>query len=172
MLTLKGDFRKIAKVRIGLQWMRRSLRQITQVVGDAALDELRTGIAEGRAPDGAAWPATSEGRKALQGGMAASWTLTVNGLRASLRTSHDGAGMHQRGGVIVAKRKGTGRDGAGRFTRGRRGVLAFVVGGRKVFARKVKIPQRRMTPQTGTLERWEPRVAHVVQDHLSRRIGL
>lgn len=172
LVTVKGDFRKIAKVRIGIEGARRHLRRITQAVGDAALEELREGIAAGCAPDGTAWPPTTDGRKALQGGMAASWGVTVNGLRASLRTSHEGAGMHQRGGVIVAKRKGSGRDAGGRFTQGRPGVLVFVVGGRKVFARKVKIPRRRMTPMTGTLERWAPRVVRVVQEQLAREVGL
>lgn len=166
-MAVRGDYAKIAKVRLGIERAGGRVAVLTRVVGEAALEALRDGFDRGRAPDGAAWARTTDGRRPLGGSLAASWALRVSGTVASLRSDHVGARLHQRGGVVVAKRGGAGRDAAGRFARGRLGVLAFTVGGRKVFARKVTIPQRRMHPAAGTLEGWAEPIAARVRAHFA-----
>lgn len=172
-VDIRGDFAALARVSMGLDRVSRSLMpRLTRVLGAEALVALREGMAEGRGADGSVWKRTTEGRLALQGGMPGSWRATATRTVASLRTQHEGAGTHQRGMVITAKRGARGRDARGKFTRGSLGVLAFTVGGRKVFARKVTIPKRRTTPLNGTLGRWAPRLVSVAQTALRAEVKI
>ena len=159
-VDVRGDFARLARVSMGLERISRSLMPVlTRVVGAEALVALREGMAEGRGADGVAWKPTTDGRKPLQGGMPGSWGVTATRTTASLRTQHDGAGTHQTGKVIRPKMR-----------RGSLGVLAFVVGGRKVFAKKVTIPKRRTTPLNGTLGRWAPRLVSVAETALRAEV--
>ncbi len=172
-VDVRGDFAALARVAMGLDRVSRNLMpRLTRVIGEEALVELRAGMAEGRGADGVTWKRTTEGKLALQGGMPGSWGVTASRTVASLRTQHEGAGTHQKGMVIRPKRRRGGRDAAGRFTSGAAGVLAFVVGGQKVFAKKVTIPKRRTTPLNGTLGRWAPRLVSVAETTLRAEVKI
>jgi phage gpG-like protein len=152
-----GDFAKLHRLAASMEAAAGAFPRLVRLVGEAALEELREGIAAGRDPAGAKWPATTEGKRALGGGMAASWVLSVEGDTARLSTEHEGAGAHQTGKVITPKTKP---------------LLAFQIGERKVFAKRVTLPQRRMHPRSGSLESWAPRLRRVAVDELSAAIGV
>ncbi len=160
---VKGDWPKLERVRVRLEGLGRgeSRVRLVRAVGETALTELRKGFERGAAPDGAGWKRTTDGKRPLAG-FERYWSLRYAGSVAQLASDHPGARAHHRGAVILPKRGGVGRDTRGKFTRGKMGVLAFTVGERKVFARKVKLPSRRMTPRSGTLEGWVQPIADAV----------
>jgi hypothetical protein len=162
-----GDWNVIQRVRVAVGGMARGARpRLLRVVGVAAWRELAAGFDRAADPSGAAWAPTRAGGQPLAG-YDRHWTLRFTGNGAQLASDHPGARIHQKGGVIFPKRGGVGRDAKGKFTRGRLGVLAFMVGGKKVFAKKVKIPARRMTPRNGTLEAWAAPIAAAVDAELT-----
>lgn len=141
-VTIQGEFGALRAFRLAVRDVARpaSRRLVLADVGRTALAELRKGFSAQRSPDGDAWPATTDGRAALGGSMASSWSFSVAGRSVRLVSFHRGARTHQRGMTIRPK--------------GPAGVLVFQIGGRTVFARKVKIPRRRMTPRNGSLGAW------------------
>lgn len=158
MEGLTGDWAALRRLRAGVDDVaREGFGRVVRLVGDATLEAVQDGHAQGRDPSGVSWPSTTDGRRALQGGFSASWRMTVSGNVVTLATSHDGANAHQSGMVITPKTKR---------------ALAFVVAGQKVFARKVKIPQRRMHPSGGTLETWAPHLRAVATNELAAVIGV
>ena len=87
-------------------------------------------IAGGPSPDGAAWKPNREGRKPVlhrSGALARSIDYAVSGNQAVVGSGLVYAAIHQYGGTIVPK--------AGK-------ALAFKVGNRNVFAKKVTMPAR------------------------------
>lgn len=84
---------------------------------------------EKTAPDGSAWPANRAGTSILMrsGMLANSIDYAVSATQAIVGTGLRYARIHQHGGVIKPKAAK---------------VLAFKVGGRTVFARKVTMPKR------------------------------
>lgn len=164
---VQGDWPRLERVRVSIDGMHRGDRaRLVRVVGTAAETAFRAGFDRGAAPDGSAWAPTREGGTPLAG-FEQHWTLRYRGSIATLASDHPGARAHQRGATILPKRRGVGRGAGGRFTKGTLGVLAFVVGGRKVFARKVKIPARRMTPRNGSLEGWVTPIRAAVEAELT-----
>jgi hypothetical protein len=158
MEGLTGDWAALRRLRAGVDDVaREGFGRVVRRTSEAVLDAVHEGHAQGRDPSGASWASTTDGRRALQGGFPASWRTAISGNVVTLATSHDGAGAHQRGKTITPK---TAR------------VLAFVIGGQKVFARKVKIPQRRMHPSGGTLETWAPRLRVAALDELAAVVGV
>ncbi len=86
--------------------------------------------AGGPSPDGAAWKANIEGRKPMlyrSGALARSIDYAVSGNQAVVGSGLIYAAIHQYGGTILPKK-------------GDR--LAFRIGNRQVFARKVTMPAR------------------------------
>ena len=160
---VKGDWPKLERVRVRLDGLGRgeTRLRLVRAVGETALQELRAGFERGHGPDGATWARTTEGKPALRG-FDRHWTLRYAGAVVQLVSDHPGARAHMRGAVILPKRGGVGRGPRGKFTKGKLGLLAFTIGGRKVFAKKVKLPSRRMTPRNGTLEGWVQPIADAV----------
>lgn len=171
-MPIRGNFEALARVRIGVDGLASNgLGRLVRVVGDAAVAELRAGFSEAHDPSGSAWKSTTDGRKPLQG-FDRHWTLTLGRGVARLSSNHPGARAHQLGAVIVPRRRSRGRDTGGRFTTARGGVLAFVIGGAKVFARKVVLPKRRMTPRNGSLEGWARGIEGAVNAELALMAGV
>ncbi len=160
---VKGDWPRLERVRVRLDGLGRgeTRLRLVRAVGETALQELHAGFERGHGPDGAGWKRTTDGKRPLAG-FERYWSLRYAGSVVQLASDHPGARAHHRGAVILPKRGGVGRDTRGKFTRGKMGVLAFTVGGRKVFAKKVKLPSRRMTPRSGTLEGWVQPIADAV----------
>lgn len=87
-------------------------------------------IAGGPAPDGSAWAPNIEGRRPIlhrSGALARSIDYAVSGMQAIIGSGLVYAAIHQFGGTIVPK-------SADR--------LAFRIGNRQIFARKVTMPAR------------------------------
>lgn len=103
------------------------LESLARMMRDAIRERL---IAGGPSPDGAAWKPNSEGRRPIlhkSGALARSIDYAVAGMQAVVGSGLIYAAIHQFGGVIVPKAKRT---------------LAFMIGNRPVFARKVTMPAR------------------------------
>lgn len=128
------------------------LPRLVRVVGRAALEELREGFAGSRGADGTGWPSTTEGRKPLVG-FGKHWRLVIAGGALRLTSDHPGARAHNYGATIVPKNDLK--------------ALKFTIGGRTVFARKVRLPKRRATPKNGSLQGWAPRLRKVAVDELA-----
>lgn len=160
---VEGDWPALQRVRVRLDGLGRgpTRLRLVRVVGETALTELRAGFDRSHGPDGATWARTTEGKPALRG-FDRYWTLRYAGAAVRLVSDHPGARAHMRGAVILPKRGGVGRG-----PRGKLGLLAFTIGGRKVFAKKVKLPARRPVPRNGTLQRWARPIEDAVDQELT-----
>ncbi|MFD2676075.1 phage virion morphogenesis protein [Camelimonas lactis] len=103
------------------------LESLARLIREQTVDRLTSG---GPAPDGSAWKPNLEGRTPIlhrSGALARSIDYTVSGMQAIVGSGLIYARIHQQGGVITPKSA-------------RR--LAFTVGGKPVFVRKVTMPAR------------------------------
>ena len=103
------------------------LESLARLIQQSARERL---IAGGPAPDGSAWAPNLEGRRPVlhrSGALARSIDYAVSGMQAVVGSGLIYAAIHQFGGTIVPKK-------------GDR--LAFQIGGRQIFARKVTMPAR------------------------------
>lgn len=165
---VEGEWPRLERVRVRLDGLGRgeTRLRLVRAVGETALQELHAGFERGHGPDGATWARTTEGERPLVG-FERHWTLRYTGTAIQLVSDHPGARAHMRGAVILPKRGGAGRDSRGKFTKGKLGLLAFTIGGRKVFAKKVKLPVRRPVPRNGTLQRWARPIEDAVDQELT-----
>lgn len=137
---VRGDFAALTRLRTGVERLAdNGFARLVRVVERAADRELRAGFAGSHDASGAAWPETTDGRPALVT-YGKHWTTRSAGNVVSLSSNHIGARAHQLGATI----RPLTADG----------VLAFTIGGRKIVARKVVLPARRVTPRNGSLETW------------------
>lgn len=103
------------------------LESLARLIQQSVRERL---IAGGPAPDGSAWAPNLEGRRPVlhrSGALARSIDYAVSGMQAVVGSGLIYAAIHQFGGTILPKK-------------GDR--LAFQIGGRQVFARKVTMPAR------------------------------
>lgn len=113
-------------------------------------------IAGGPSPSGAAWAPNKEGRKPIlhrTGALARSIDYAVVGMQAVVGSGLVYAAIHQFGGTIVPKK-------------GDR--LAFRIGNRQIFARKVTIPAR---PYVGLSGSDRDELVRAAVLHLRRLFG-
>lgn len=161
MSGLVGDWQKLHRFASGLEAVggagRAGFPRLVRLTGRAAFEALREDFSNSHDASGSTWPRTTDGRAALVG-FGKYWRLIIAGNAVRLSSNHPGARAHQLGATIVPT--------------GAAGLLAFTIGGRKVFARKVKLPARRATPRNGGLDAWAPRLRKVVVDDLAAAIGV
>lgn len=103
------------------------LEALARLIRESVRERL---IAGGPSPDGAAWAPNSEGRTPIlhrSGALARSIDYAVSGMQAVIGSGLIYAAIHQFGGTIVPQ-------SASR--------LAFSIGNRLVFAKKVTMPAR------------------------------
>jgi phage gpG-like protein len=160
-----GNFSGLALLRgrVGHLQTAAMRAELAQVMGAAAMKEYSDGFRKSRDPYGNKWaPLKLRRGKPLQ---------NTGRLRASaaLNAAHDGftivvtadyASTHQRGAVIVPKRKR---------------LLAWRVGRRRFFAKRVYVPKRQMLPEarTGGLGPiWTKAIATAGQELLNRQFQL
>ena len=132
----------------------RSLPLVQKRVGATLVSLVKQGFAAGRSPDGGAWKPVKRGGRPLRktGKLANSTHAVITGGAVAVHVDAPYAMVHQRGAVIQAK--------AGKS-------LAFKVGNRLVFAKKVVIPARPFLPVGGLPAAWEAEVAKAVQRSIS-----
>jgi len=175
-MAITGDFARMSKLIAQLE--RAARGEAFKAVGRAFAHELQHQVARGidqaRAPSGAAWKPRIQGGKALATlGDRAIVKFTGNVIRATI--AFKWAGVHQHGATIYPKTERTASHWHGKNKRlkhdasrttNRGGVLAFSIGGSKVFARKVTIPARPMLPNEGAdmPPRWVFAVRDVVDE--------
>lgn len=103
------------------------LEALARLIRESVRERL---IAGGPAPDGAAWKPNREGRTPIlhrSGALARSIDYAVSGMQAVIGSGLIYAAIHQFGGTIVPKTAGQ---------------LAFSIGNRLIFTKKVTMPAR------------------------------
>lgn len=131
-------------------------------IGQALVQSTRKRFAREEAPDGTAWQKlnpeyakTKRGAKILQeqgmrGGLLGTIVWQLGARQVEVGTNKVYAAIHQFGGTIVPKRAD---------------FLAFRLGGRLVFARKVTIPAR---PFLGISAADRGKILDIVADHIAQ----
>lgn len=120
----------------GLAAVMRAPERVMGTIGEALITSTQERQRRGIAPDGSAWPALNPGYAAEKAGsqmlresgrLMGSLSHRASGNTVVVGTNVIYAGIHQFGGTILPKSKR---------------ALSFIIGDRRVIARKVTVPAR------------------------------
>lgn len=161
-MTVIGDTKKLEQLRrrIARVGTPQFKQRISNVVGQEALARVLEGFNAGRDPYGVSWPKLKgrPGRPLLDTGRLRN-SINIRPLNGGFKLATDVkyAPLHQNGGTITAKNAR---------------ALAFMMNGKKVFVKSVKVPARPFFPDgRGTPPKWQAAFHRIASDFIRAEVG-
>lgn len=145
---------ELGRLERALDDFARSLPMVQKLVGQTLVSLVKQGFMAGRSPEGKPWKPVARGGMPLRktGRLANSTHAVATARGVAVHVDAPYAMVHQRGAVI---RPTSAKN------------LAFKVGNRLVFAKKVVIPARPFLPVGGMPATWDAEVTKTVQRSLA-----